>query len=676
MTSSRRSRRLVALGMAAVLPLTVAVAAPAVAAGGKPVQPLIEARVHAPVSIGPYQFRDSNGNGKVDRYEDWRLPAEVRAHHLLKEMTLEEKAGLMHITSEGRGSRPGGITSPNPATVGYVEDRNIRYLILRDNPTAGELATRANAYQEIAEGTRLGIPIVFTSNPRNHVNPTQQFGISEATGVFSLWPGTLGIAATGDASVARGFSEIAREEWRAAGIHKIYGYQIETATEPRWNRVNGTFGESPDLNAEIARELVVGFQGEELGPDSVAQTIKHFPGDGPVDRGLDPHNEAGQYALYPTPGSLYDYQLPPFAAAIEAGASSVMSYYNVPKNEGSAEQLPRDLWYSDTEQFEEIAGAYSAQFLQGVLGDLGFDGYVNTDSGALTNRAWNAQHLTMPERYAKSIKAGVAIVSDENNPAPLIEAVNMGLLTEADLDPKVEKLLEEIFTLGLFEDPYVDPALADAIADDVDSQAVADEAHLKSVTLLRNNQGQLPITDAQVGETRLFVEVVTRTNAASQTQQLKTLIAAADPSIQVVNTPEEATDALVVVRPNVHDPDDGTALSIDLGPLTGVDVARVQQIEAAVPTILAVNAVNPWVLDEIEPAAASVIATFDIKMDALVDVIRGRFNPTGKLPLSLPADQAAVEANAPDVPGYAETFGYSYVNEVGDKYEFGFGLGY
>jgi beta-glucosidase len=254
--------------------------------------------------------------------------------------------------------------------------------------------------------------------------------------------------------------------------------------------------------------------------------------------------------------------------------------------------------------------------------------------------------------------------------------VNTGLLTEADLDPKVEKLLEEIFTLGLFENPYVDPGQADAIADDADSQAIADEAHLRSVTLLRNNNDQLPITDAQVGSTRLFVEVVTRTNAASQTQQLKTLIAATDPSIQVVNTLEEATDALVVVRPNVYDPNDGTALSVDLGPLTGVDVARVQQIEAAVPTILAVNAVNPWVLDEIEPGAASVIATFDIKMDALVDVLRGRFNPTGKLPLSLPANQAAVEANAPDVPGYAETFDYSYVNEVGDKYEFGFGLSY
>jgi beta-glucosidase len=408
----------------------------------------------------------------------------------------------------------------------------------------------------------------------------------------------------------------------------------------------------------------------------VAQTVKHFPGDGPVDRGWDPHDERGQYALYPTPGSLYDYQLPPFAAAIEAGSSSVMSYYNVPSNEGSAEQLPRDLWYSETQQFEEIAGAYSTQFLQGVLGDLGFEGYVNTDSGQLTDRAWGAQELSMPERYAKAVTAGSALISDENDPAPLIEAVQTGLLSERDLDPKVALLLEEIFTLGLFENPYVDPAEADIIADDTANQAVADDAHRQSVTLLRNDSGQLPIGDDRVDETRLFVEVVTRSGAATQTQQLKDLIAATDDDIVLVDTLEEATEALVVVRPNVNDTGGEEPNDIDLSPATGVNVDRVNEIQQAVPTILAVNAVFPWILDEIEPGAASVVATFDIKMDALIDVIRGRFNPVGELPLTLPADQAAVDANAPDVPGYAEQFDYAYVNEAGDAYEFGFGLSY
>lgn len=693
-TSSSGRRGVIAAAVA--VPLTLALAGSAFAAppdhssasgnpptyanaGGKNA-PEVEARVKPIIKKGQREFRDLNANGQVDTYEDWGRSPAARAQDLVSRMTLEEKAGLMHITSERRGAPAGTVVDdPYGPTVGYVEDRNIRYLVIRDNPTAAQLADRANDYQELAEASRLGIPVVFTSNPRNHVNPDQQFGISEATGQFSLWPGSLGLSATQDPDVVRGFAETARAEWRAAGIHKIYGYQIETATEPRWNRVSGTFGESAEHNADIARELVLGFQGEELGPDSVAQTIKHFPGDGAVLRGLDPHNEQGQWAVYPTEGSLYQYQLPPFQAAIDAGASAVMSYYNVPNNELSADQLPKHLWYSEDQQFEEVAGAYNKAIIDGLLrGEMGFEGYVNSDSGILTNTAWGEaiQAMTLEERYAKAVGAGISLFSDYNDPTGLINAVHQGLLAESDLDPHVQLLLEEIFTLGLFENPYVDPALAQEIADSPESQALADEAHLKSLTLLRNDSGQLPLTDEVAADARLYVEVFTRTNAANQTAALKAVITESDPGIEIVDTPEEATAALVLVRPNSYELPDGSAKSVELDANTGVDVARIQQIEATVPTVLAINAVLPWVIEDIEPGAASVLATFDVKTEAIWDVVRGRFNPTGGLPVTLPKDQAAVEANASDVPGYAETFDYTYTNAVGDDYTFGFGLSY
>lgn len=259
-------------------------------AGGKKA-PSVEAHVKPIIKIGQREFKDLNANGKLDRYEDWRLPTKMRVADLLPRMSMEEKAGIMQITSLGA----------NPDVMNdYVNNRNIRFVIIRDNPTAEALASRANSYQEIAERTRLGIPLVFTSNPRNHINEQNQFGISEASGQFSTWPGTLGLAATGDIDLIRDFAEIARDEWRASGIQKAYGYQIETATDPRWRRISGTFGEDPTLNAKISRELVLGFQGEELSSKSVAQTIKHYPGDGAVLNGLDPHNEQGQWAVYPT----------------------------------------------------------------------------------------------------------------------------------------------------------------------------------------------------------------------------------------------------------------------------------------------------------------------------------------------------------------------------------------
>lgn len=638
-------------------------------AGGKNA-PSVEAHIKPILKIGQREFRDLNNNGKVDRYEDWRLSTEERVADLLPRMSMEEKAGIMQITSLGA----------NAAVVNdYVNNRHIRYMIIRDNPTAEELAKRANTYQEIAEATPLGIPLVFTSNPRNHINEQNQFGISEASGKFSTWPGTLGLAATGDLDLIRDFAEIARDEWRSSGIQENYGYQIETATEPRWRRISGTFGEDPTLNAEIARELVLGFQGEELSSKSVAQTVKHFPGDGAVLNGLDPHNEQGQWAVYPTEGSFYKYQLPPFQAAIDAGTSSIMSYYNVPKNEGSSVQLPKELWYSETQQFEEVAGAYNKKILTDLLrGEMGFKGYVNSDSGVLTNRDWGVQDLSIEQKFAKAIDAGTNIFSDNNNPSGLISAVNKGLIDEKDLDPSVSQLLTEMFNLGLFEDPYTNPAEAQAIASSSESQARADEAHLKSVTLLRNNKNMLPLTDAKAATTKLYVEVFAGNNSAARTTALKDLIKKEDPSLTIVNTLEEANSALVMLRPTAYEnPVNLDApVEIQLGTLTGIDVAKVKAIENAVPTTIVINMNNPWVINEVEPGAAAVVATYNVKGEALLDVLRGRFNPTGKLPITIPANQEAVAKNASDVPGYAEKFDYTYTNEAGDDYTFGFGLSY
>lgn len=666
-----------------------------------PTQRSVSNRVGGLLKVGNLSFKDLNRNGVLDPYEDWRLPAGRRVADLLSRMTLEEKAGLMQITSFNA-----------EALNDYINQRHIRYLILRDNLGARELAERANASQEIAERSRLGIPLVFASNPRNHIRDNLVYEEAEAAGVFSSWPGTLGLAATNDVKLIRAFAEIARAEWRAAGIQKLYGYQVDVATEPRWYRIQTTFGESPKLSADIARELVLGFQGTALGPESVAQTIKHFPGDGAVDKGLDPHSDWGQWAVYPTPGSFFKYQLPPFQAAVEAGTSSIMSYYNNPSNEKSAAQFPREWWASDRQQFEGVAAAYSTAILTRLLrGRMRFKGYVNTDSGVLTNTAFGVETLTTPQRFAKAIGAGVSLFSDNNNPQGLLDAVHQGLLAEADLNASVTRLLTEIFQLGLFENPYTDPDNAQRTANNPASAVRADEAHRKSVVLLRNDRKLLPLTGAR----KVYVEVMTaeggggirgggqrggRQAAAgvtalpnaprgngpgarggpapgpvNATAALKALLAK-DPSVQVVDSLDNADVALLWLRPSVYQRPEHDYADIGLSPLTGIDVARVKGIEAAKPTVLVINFINPWVINEVEPGAAALLATFDVKADALLDVVRGRFNPVGRLPLTIPADQAAVDRNAPDVPGYAETFDYAYTNRVKDRYVFGFGLSY
>jgi beta-glucosidase len=639
-------------------------AAPAIAAppdgsqsGGKVHQ--VEARVKPILRIGQLQFRDLNANGKLDAYEDWRKPVDQRVADLLSQMTLEEKAGMMQITSF------------SAATAGaFINDRHIVHLILRDSVSGRALALRNNQFQQIAEATRLGIPLVFAANPRDHISDTVVFAEIDATG---QWPGTLGLSATNDLELVHAFADTIRGQWVAQGIRKMYGYQVDVASEPRWNRVQTTFGEGPWWSAAVTREIVLGLQGRHVSPDSVAETIKHFPGDGAVWRGLDPHNAAGQYAAYPTAGSLFHYQLPPFQAAVDAGTSAIMSYYNSQINALDAVQLPSSWWQSPTQQFEEVGAAFNKTILTTLLRDtMGFTGYVNTDSGVLGNTGWGVQNLTTAQRFAKGVRAGASIFSDNNDPSQLIVAVNSGLLAEAELDRHVSRLLEEMFNLGLFEQPYVDPDAAQASIESPSALQLQYQANLESIVLLRNETRLLPLRAGK----KVYAEVFAPGDrAAAQTAALRALLAT-DPAVTVVDSVDQADVALVWLRPTVFQRPQQDYNEIALGSDTGVDVAKVQAIEAAKPTILVVNAVNPWVINAVEPNAAAVVATFDVKAAALLDVLLGRYNPSGKLPLSFPADQAAVDNNAPDVPGYLESFDYGYTNKVGDKYLFGFGLSY
>jgi beta-glucosidase len=655
------------------------------------------------LTINGKEYKDLNNNGKLDKYENWELPVNVRVKDLVKQMSLEEKAGMMLISSHymgnsrscpdtvgsltceqdtettiNRWSVPGQqfyefnppIVEASAATKG-IQERNLRYLIIRDNPSAKDLATWINELQEIAEDTRLGIPVVMTSNPRNHAG-NLAFGFSEASGQFSVWPGELGLAATRDAELVKEFGQIAAKEWTSTGIRKGYMYMADVVTDPLWNRINGTFGEHPDLASEMIYAVVKGFQGEELGTDSVSLTTKHFPGGGSRQDGHDPHYEWGKFNPYPTEGSLYKYHLPSFKAAIEAGTTSIMPYYAYPSNEYSVPQL------KNGEEFEEVGFAYNKKLITDLLRkELKFQGYVNSDTSIIYAMPWGVENLTKPERYAKAINAGTDIVSGEADPTDLIKAVKDGLIKEKRIDEAVTRLLTEMMVLGLFENPYVDPDKAQSIADDPASQAKADEAHRKSIVLLRNDDNTLPLKDDKVKDIKLYVEVFSSgTTGQTRTADLKKSITQYDPSITVVDNLAEATHALVYAIPNTVPDRPNIPLSVALGAETGINVEKIKEIEEAVPTILTVNMTSPWLIGEIEENAAATLAVFGVKAEALVDVIRGKFAPTGKLPFTIPANQEAVDNNNGDVPGYDEDPSYVYRDKNGNAYGFDFGLTY
>ncbi|GGA61891.1 glycoside hydrolase family 3 protein [Ornithinibacillus halotolerans] len=624
----------------------------------------VETRTKNILTIDGKRYRDLNDNGKLDPYENWELPTEERVSDLLSQMTIEEKVGLLTI-NEFPEIKDNKLVFPNKFL-----NQNTRYFIYREMPTANIVADHMNQLQIEAEKSRLGIPAIVISNPRNH---PLGFPVIEETGQFSHWPDTLGLAAGRDSRLIRRFGEIARKEWRAAGIHKLYGYSADLVTDPLWARNQETFGEHPDLVSGMVYNVIKGLQGDVLDNTSVSVTTKHFPGGGARAEGRDPHFEEGQYNIYPTPGSLLKYHIPPFKAAIEAETTSIMPYYAYPSNESAEQGLPP---FSENEQFEEVAFALNESFINGYLRDeLNFLGYVNSDTSAVIDRAWGAQDLSLEERFAKALNAGTNIFSGVPNPEPILNAVNQGLVEEEKINRSARYALTEMMNLGLFDNPYVNPDQALTIANDPKSQEVADDAHRRSVVLLRNDNNLLPLQDDTISDIKLYVEVFSGADVSPDTEQVKQRIRDHDEQITIVDNIEDATHAFVWVKPwqdlFANKP------SIEIGPDTGVEqVDQIVEIQKAVPTITAIDFSNPWLINKIEPNAQSLIATFGTKTEAIIEMIRGEFNPVGKLPITIPASQEAVNNEAGDVPGYDEAPTYPYQDKAGNRYQYNFGLTY
>ncbi|WP_316568609.1 glycoside hydrolase family 3 N-terminal domain-containing protein [Neobacillus sp. YIM B06451] len=627
-------------------------------------QPVIDARAKKTLTVEGKTFKDLNGNGQLDPYENWQLSDDERARDLISKMTLEEKAGLL-VIPEFPKFQEGKLVLPNK-----MINQTTRYFIFREFPSADVIAGYNNQIQEAAEATRLGIPAVIISNPRNHPANVPNL---ETAGQFSYWPDPLGLAATRDLNLISEFARISGREFRASGIRKLYGYSADVSTDPEWPRIDETFGEDPRIISDIIFRIVKGYQGDILNENSVSTTVRHFPGGGAREEGKDPHFEEGQYNIYPTKGSLVRYHIPPFRAAIEADATSIMPYYAYPSNKSAEQGLPH---FSPQQQFEEVGFALNRSFITDYLrGQLGFLGYVNSDTSAVVERAWGALDLPIEQRFAKALNAGTNIFSGVANPTPIITAVNQGLVSVDRVNRSATYLVTEMMKLGLFENPYVDPKNALNVANDPTSQERADLAHRKSVVLMRNDNNLLPLTDEKIRGIRLYVEMFPGGTNGAATQRLRETIQNYDKSITLTDNLENATHALIWIMPKQDILKRFPQLLI--GPETEVSqIDRINQIQKRVPTITAINLRSPWMLNNVEPNATSFIGTFGTKPEALIDVIRGRFNPVGKLPFTMPANQQAVDNEVGDIPGFREDPSYVYRAKSGDAYIYNFGLSY
>ncbi|WNJ20233.1 glycoside hydrolase family 3 N-terminal domain-containing protein [Pontibacter sp. G13] len=599
-----------------------------------------------------HSYRDLNKNGQLDPYEDHRNSIDQRVEDLLGQMTLEEKAGMMFINMILMNETGEVMDIPDPsnpfsffleANSSMIAGKQMNHFNVLFAKNGPGLAKWGNTIQGLAERTRLGIPITIASDPRHSYS--DNIGAALMTPFFSQWPEPIGLAATRDTNLVREFGDIARREYRAVGIHLALHPMADLATEPRWARINGTFGEDAHLSAEMTKAYVLGMQGDSLTETSVACMTKHFSGGGPQMDGEDAHFPYGREQVYP--GDQFDYHLIPFEeGAFPAKTAQIMPYYGIPMGQTS----------------EDVAFAFNKEIITRLLREAyQFDGVICTDWGLVTNsfageaRAWGVEHLSEIERVEKIIQAGCDQFGGESRPELIIELVESGRISEARIDQSIRRLLRDKFRLGLFDQPYVDVDQVEQLTGTHDYRAAGALAQRKSLVLLKNDTlTETPVLPLE-SSAKVYLDGF-KSEVASKFATVVSTIEEADYVLMRLNAPFQPRNGSLL-ESFFHQGD------LDF---KSPEKERILSIVEQKPTIISLYMDRPAVMPEIAAASAGLIVNFGADDEAILDVVFGAFNPTGKLPIEIPSSLQAVELQKEDVP-------YDSENPL---FKFGHGLSY
>ncbi|MFL5773430.1 MAG: glycoside hydrolase family 3 N-terminal domain-containing protein [Flavisolibacter sp.] len=705
------------------------------------------------LTIAGLHFKDLNKNGKLDPYEDWRLPVDVRAKDLAKKLSVEQIAGLMLYSAHQAipaASRGFGAATyndkPFPESGAkssdltdqqkkFLADDNLRHVLVTKVESPEVAATWNNNVQAYVEGVGFGIPANNSSDPRHTAVASTEYNAG-AGGSISMWPESLGMAATFDPALVKKFGVIASSEYRALGITTALSPQVDLATEPRWSRFNGTFGEDPQLSADMARAYIDGFQTssgkDEIkngwGFTSVNAMVKHWPGGGPEEAGRDAHFAYGKFAVYP--GNNFQTHLTPFVSGAfhlngkTKKAAAAMPYYTI--------SFGQDKKYG-----QNVGNSYSQYMITDLLRNkYGYDGVVCTDwlitadegktPDVFAGKSWGVEKLSVAERHYKVLMAGVDQFGGNNVAGPILEAYQMGVKEHGEdwmrkrFEQSAVRLLRNIFQVGLFENPYLDPQISAKTVGRPEFMKAGYDAQLKSIVLLKNTNNILPLKKTTT------VYIPQRTSPAIRDWFGITTPEKTDYPLNmelvkkyftVTNDPSKADVAIVFVKGPIgvgyikEDKDSGrngyVPITLQYGSYTAEN-ARVQSIAYGDPVVDATNTnrsykgktitaanltdlklildtrnamngkpvivsmslTNPAVVSEFEKQVQGLLVSFGVQDQALLDILSGKAEPSALLPLQMPANMQTVETQKEDVPLDMTP----YVDSDGHVYDFGFGL--
>lgn len=698
--------------------------------------------VTAPIlEVDGLYFKDMEGTGELLSYEDWRLTPEQRAEDLAKRLSVEEIAGLMMysrhqvVPSPTTGPFPGTYDGKSRQEAGaqeweltdqqkeFLERDHVRHVLAIHNCEARVAARWNNELQAFAEAQPHGLPVNTSSDPR-HGAAKAGAEYKSGGGQTSKWPEGLGIAATFDPELCERYAQTISREYRAVGVTTALSPQIDTGTEPRWMRVEDTYGANPDLVADMGRAYCDGMQTDPDAPSgwggaSVATMAKHWPGGGSGEGGRDAHYSFGKFAVYP--GDCQQEHLKPFVQGAFAlngptgKTASIMPYYTIS-------------WGMDPGG-DNVGNSYSKYIINDLLREkYGFDGVVCTDWGitgdpapdmdSFGSRCFGVEDLSVAERHLRILECGVDQFGGNNDIVPILEAYKLGCekygeeAMRARFERSAARLLTNSFRCGLFENPYLDAEESQGIVGCEEHCRAGFEAQLKSVVMLKNN-GVLPVQGRKkvyvparmVGQRKGFFRNMT--SAGIQPGADREVV---EKFFDWVETPEEADFALVCIESPLCDcylPEKGyLPITLQYRPYTAHtarehsiaqgdfretenpdrtykgrtntavnegDLDLVLSTRKAMgdkPVTVAMRMHNPCVLSELEGAADAILVDFGVQQEALLTLLSGQAEPSALLPVQLPANMETVERHCEDKPLDLTP----YTDTCGNTYDFGFGL--
>ena len=673
-----------------------------------------------------YAFKDLNRNDSLDAYEDWRLSPQERAADLASKLSKEEIAGLM-LYSSHQAVPSAELTEDQKK---FLSKDHLRAVLITSVESPRTAAQWNNRMQAFIEGLDHGIPANTSSDPRHEAKATTEYNAG-AGGHISQWPTSLGLAATFDPQLVYRFGEIASEEYRALGIATALSPQVDIATDPRWTRFSGTFGEDPLLATEMARAYCDAFQTTPdtrgWGMRSVNAMVKHWYGYGAQEGGRDSHFASGKYAVYPG-NNLAEHKLSFIDGAfkLEGGtemASAVMPIYSI-------------LWNQDPSG-ENVGGSYSQWLIQKQLREEAkFEGVVCTDWGItkdmkvldspMGGKPWGVESLTEAERHYKILQAGVDQYGGNNEIGPVLAAYDMWAKAQGEksarqrFEQSARRLLLNVFRVGLFEHPYLDPEASEKIVGNPQFMQEGYEAQLKSVVMLKNHDNKTLPMDKRYKvyvPKRHFPAIPGLWGGISEEKTVEPIdLALVRKYYEVVEQPEQADFAICLIEEpstgfgysaedvkrggNGYVPyslqyDDYKAVDARSVSIAGGDpmekftnrsykgktvkaynrddmlmVSETKRAMGEKPVIVILETGRPVVLSEIEPKADAILVSFNVQHQALLDIISGKNEPSALLPMQMPADMKTVEEQHEDVPRDMRC----YQDADGNTYDFAFGL--